>query len=63
MSAPVTCQICQRERTLEDFDYSPLQVVYGQPFGWYSGSDGEICGKCFGEMFVQANSPDPKKKT
>lgn len=43
MSAPVVCCICSRERTAEDWDYSPLQVVFGQPVGWYSGDDGEIC--------------------
>lgn len=44
MDENVTCIICNRERTPEDKDYSPMQVVWGQPCGWYSGDDGEICG-------------------
>ena len=39
-----TCIICHRERTAEDKNYSPMQVITGQPCGWYSGDDGEICG-------------------
>ena len=39
-----TCIACGRERTVNDaYDYNPLQVVTGQPLGWYSGDDGEIC--------------------
>jgi hypothetical protein len=48
-----TCGSCRRERTLADdkhpmdaYDYSPLQVFTGQPFGWYSGNDGEVCPEC-----------------
>jgi len=41
---PVTCCVCNRERTPQDVDYSPLQVMTNQPCGWYSGDDGEICG-------------------
>jgi len=38
------CGVCGRERTIQDADnYSPLQVITGQPLGWYSASDGEIC--------------------
>lgn len=44
------CSLCQRERTvgnpdhpMDSYDYSPLQVVTGQPMGWYSGDDGEVC--------------------
>lgn len=55
------CQICGRKRTPADFDYSPLQVVRGERFGWYSGSDGEICPEDFGKMFAQANAPAPKR--
>lgn len=32
------------EETPEDKDYTPIQVMTGQPCGWYSGDDGEICG-------------------
>jgi hypothetical protein len=28
---------------MDSYDYSPVQVITGQPFGWYSGDDGEIC--------------------
>lgn len=38
------CSICGRERTIADaYDYNPLQVITGQPLGWYSGDDGEVC--------------------
>ena len=36
------CGICHRLRTTEH-DYSPFQVLMGQPLGWYSADDGEIC--------------------
>jgi hypothetical protein len=45
-----TCSVCKRERTLghgehkmDAYDYSPMQVLSGQPVGWYSGEDGELC--------------------
>lgn len=48
-----TCSKCHRERTLGDpshlmdaYDYSPMQVATGQPLGWYSHDDGEICPEC-----------------
>ena len=44
-----TCGLCLRERTLQGmdaYDYSPLQVLSGQPVGWYSGADGEVCPEC-----------------
>jgi len=44
------CSVCKRRRTVGDpehpmdsYDYSPVQVITGQPFGWYSGDDGEVC--------------------
>lgn len=47
------CLLCTRERTVGDpdhpmdaYDYNPLQVVTGQPLGWYSGDDGEVCPDC-----------------
>lgn len=41
------CSSCRRERTLADvYDYNPLQVITGQPLGWYSGDDGEVCPEC-----------------
>ena len=52
------CGSCQRERSLGDsaehamdaYDYTPMQVVTGQPFGWYSGDDGEVCPECMTTM-------------
>lgn len=46
-----TCGSCKRERTIGDpahpmdsYDYSPVQAITGQPFGWYSSDDdGELC--------------------
>ena len=41
------CDDCGRQRNLTDtFDYHPLQVFGGKPFGWYSGDDGEMCPQC-----------------
>lgn len=43
------CSICHRERTtsgMDAYDYNPIQVLSGQPLGWYSGSDGELCPEC-----------------
>jgi hypothetical protein len=31
---------------MDAYDYNPLQVVTGQPVGWYSGDDGEVCPEC-----------------
>lgn len=41
------CSSCGRPRTVRDaYDYNPLQVITGQPLGWYSGDDGEMCPEC-----------------
>lgn len=51
MTTPPKCGMCERERTLaDDYDYSPMQVFTGRPFGWYSGDDGEICGQCMTQI-------------
>jgi hypothetical protein len=31
---------------MDSYDYNPLQVITGQPLGWYSGDDGEVCPEC-----------------
>ena len=39
------CSLCRRERRLDGmdaYDYSPMQMLTGQPLGWYSGDDGPI---------------------
>lgn len=47
----VKCQICGRPRTaVDDLDYNPVQVITGQPIGWYSAEDGEICPKDMAQM-------------
>lgn len=52
----MTCDECGRERDLSDVnDYSPLQVLTGSPVGWYSGSDGEMCGACMANLIARAN--------
>jgi hypothetical protein len=44
---PQKCSLCRRERTVRDaYDYNPLQAITGQPLGWYSGDDGEVCPEC-----------------
>jgi hypothetical protein len=47
------CSMCQRQRAFADpehpmdsYDYSAVQVLTGQPLGWYSGDDGEVCPEC-----------------
>lgn len=52
-----TCSACQRKRTLgnpehhmDAYDYSPMQLMTGQPLGWYSGDDGEMCPECMTNM-------------
>ena len=50
-----TCGDCGRKRTTEDGDYNPLQAVLMEQLGWYSGSDGEICGSCMGDLMRMAN--------
>lgn len=51
------CGSCDRERTLGDpshpmdsYDYNPLQAITGQPLGWYSAKDGELCPECMTKM-------------
>ena len=45
------CSSCRRERELTDaYDYNPLQAITGQPLGWYSGDDGEVCPQCMESM-------------
>lgn len=47
VSTAMKCSLCRRPRTaLDTRDYSPVQVVTGQPLGWYSGDDGEVCSSC-----------------
>jgi hypothetical protein len=51
------CSVCKRTRILGDpnhpmdsYDYNPMQVMTGQPLGWYSGDDGEICPEDMTQM-------------
>lgn len=60
---PPTCSLCRRQRfspnetgepVLQDgVDYSPVQVMTGQPVGWYSGDDGEVCPPCMSKTLGQ----------
>lgn len=53
--SPQVCSLCRRERTargMDAYDYNPMQAITGQPFGWYSGEDGEVCPECM-EMSVR----------
>lgn len=52
------CTQCGRARTAtgrDAYDYHPMQVFTGQPFGWYSGDDGELCPECFTGLMGLAN--------
>ena len=65
MSALPVCTSCGRERTADDFNYSPAQVILGRAIGWYSGDDGEICGQCMekiirGELLELLDGGDRK---
>ena len=57
-----TCSSCNVERSTEP-DYSPIQAITGQPFGWYSGDDGEMCPACFTDIFDTANRTRHPKET
>lgn len=57
---PPTCSTCSRPRTLgnsghpmDAYDYTPMQVMTGQPLGWYSGDDGEVCPECMTKLMRQ----------
>ena len=39
------CSLCRRERGI-----TPMQVMTGQPLGWYSNIDGEFCPECIEKM-------------
>jgi len=57
MSQIPKCSMCGRERTLADsHDYNPLQAIMGDPLGWYSADDGEICGGCMTELIRKSNA-------
>lgn len=49
-----TCDSCGKERTDEP-DYSPMQLLLGNPVGWYSGDDGELCPTDMQRLFNSAN--------
>lgn len=53
------CSICRRQRTIggpdhpmDAYDYTPMQVITGQPVGWYSGDDGEVCPEDMAKMLA-----------
>lgn len=49
------CSVCGRHRAADDSDYTPMQAIFGQPFGWFSGDDGEFCPECFTKLFERGN--------
>ena len=57
-----TCLQCGRERTAQDRDYSPLQVLTGRAIGWYSGDDGEVCGACMARIVGGLRCPHCGRK-
>ena len=51
-----TCSECNRPRDdNDDLGYNPLQVVFGQKVGWYSGDDCEMCGPCMTKLLASSN--------
>lgn len=55
MKGKPICLECRRERTDGEKDYHPMQALSGQPCGWYSGDDGEICGPCMDNLLGRSN--------
>jgi len=51
----VRCYECRIEKPEDAAEYNAINLVYNAPPGWYSGSDGELCGACMTKMFKQAN--------
>lgn len=51
----ITCSICGKPRTPDVPSYTPIQAMTGQPLGWYSGDDGEICPKDIAELMGVGN--------
>lgn len=49
-ATPPVCVECGRERTDDDINYSPTQVLFGDRIGWYSGDDAEMCGQCMAKI-------------
>lgn len=49
------CDECGIQRPEGAEDYNPLQAVLGGALGWYSGSDGELCGECLSALMRKAN--------
>ncbi|RZT59334.1 hypothetical protein EV140_1939 [Microcella alkaliphila] len=50
-----TCVECGVERPKQAKDYNPMQAIIGAELGWYSGSDGELCGPCLSALMRMAN--------
>lgn len=48
------CDDCGKTRTNEP-EYSALQALTGQPLGWYSGDDGEICPADMAKLMNMSN--------
>jgi hypothetical protein len=49
------CGYCRRDRTIKDvYDYSPRQVMIGEPLGWYSdeAAGDEICPECMTRLMA-----------
>lgn len=50
----VKCHMCGKTRTDEP-DYNPLQVIFDEPRGWFSGGGEEICPEDFERLYQKAN--------
>lgn len=48
------CEKCRRVRMPGEREYDSLQIFSGGPYGWYSGDDGEVCGRCLARMIEDA---------
>lgn len=57
-SVRTVCDQCGAERHGSD-DYDPIKLVAGEPCGWYSGADGDLCGDCLKFRYVIANMTVP----
>lgn len=50
----IKCDECGKVRTNEP-DYTPIQAIMGNPLGWYSGKDGELCPPHIAYLMNMAN--------
>lgn len=56
MHLDIRCETCGTHRTEADKDFHPMQVLSGQPCGWFSDEGEEICGRCVDMLIFTAHN-------